>query len=58
MALHKKARGPKYPGTIIEKNFVPDNYVSWSVPHSKYCPVGYTDRKILAGPVYADPDIR
>ena len=56
-SLHEKARGRKYPGTIIERNFVPDEYVPWSVPYPKYSPVGYTDRKVLAGPVYADPNL-
>lgn len=57
LAMHVKARGRKYPGTIIERNHIPDEYVDWSVPYRKYCPIGYTDRLVLKGPVWSDPDI-
>ena len=55
---HHKARQLEYGATGIKRFPVPDDKVSWSVDWPEYSPVDYTNPHVLAGPVWADPDIR
>jgi hypothetical protein len=41
---------------ISQRPFVPDENVKWSVYWPEYNPVPYTSPKVLAKPVWADPD--
>ncbi|KAJ1125296.1 hypothetical protein NDU88_003728 [Pleurodeles waltl] len=54
---HTKARTSPYPQSSVRRGLVPDDKVSWSVPWPEYQPVDYTAPSVLAGPVWADPDI-
>ncbi|RDD39507.1 Transient receptor potential cation channel subfamily M member 2 [Trichoplax sp. H2] len=56
-SVHKKARKSPYPGTAIQRFPVPDNAVNWEIPFPDYEPVVHTDDVVLAGPIWADPDI-
>ncbi|KAG7162532.1 ADP-ribose pyrophosphatase-like [Homarus americanus] len=57
--MHIKCRGGFYPRTDdkVPRAEVPDDKVEWSAPFPDYTPKQYTAPHILAGPVYADPDI-
>ncbi|XP_022101086.1 ADP-ribose pyrophosphatase, mitochondrial-like [Acanthaster planci] len=58
LPLHVKARGERYPNSDVKRFPVPDDKVQWSVPWPEYKPVEFTNPKVLAGPVWADPEIR
>jgi hypothetical protein len=49
----------KEKGSVVERCYIPDEYVPWSENWSDYKPIEFTDQKILAQPAYADPiDLR
>lgn len=54
---HIKARTSPYPGSAVERNPVPNEKVKWSVSWNDYKPVEYTANCVLAGPMWADPEI-
>ncbi|KAI0980160.1 hypothetical protein GJ496_009292 [Pomphorhynchus laevis] len=58
MQLHKACRNSKYCG-IVQRTFVPDNLVLWSIPWPYYSPVEFTDERILSKvnkPYWADDE--
>lgn len=56
--VHTKARTSPYPQSSVMRSLVLDDKVSWSVSWPEYQPVDYTAPSVLAGPFWADPDIR
>lgn len=56
--FHKKARTSPYPGSKVQRSKVPDDKVGWLVEWQDYNPVEYTAVSVLAGPEWADPQIR
>ena len=58
LPLHVKARWETYPNSDVKRFPVPDGKVPWSMSWPEYVPVEYTNPKVLAGPVWADPEIR
>ncbi|XP_061399132.1 ADP-ribose pyrophosphatase, mitochondrial [Musca vetustissima] len=57
MILHTTCRNNIYPRSDVKRFTVPDNCVPWNVPLD-YKPPTYTSAHILAGQVWADPDIK
>ncbi|XP_012502621.1 PREDICTED: ADP-ribose pyrophosphatase, mitochondrial isoform X2 [Propithecus coquereli] len=55
---HNKARTSPYPGSKVERSQVPNEKVGWLVEWQDYNPVEYTAVSVLAGPRWADPQIR
>ncbi|XP_021574503.1 ADP-ribose pyrophosphatase, mitochondrial isoform X2 [Carlito syrichta] len=55
---HNKARTSPYPGSKVERSQVPNEKVGWLVEWRDYNPVEYTAVSVLAGPQWADPQIR
>lgn len=55
---HNKARTSPYPGSKVERSQVPNEKVGWLVEWQDYNPVEYTAVSVLAGPQWADPQIR
>ncbi|XP_025053047.1 ADP-ribose pyrophosphatase, mitochondrial isoform X3 [Alligator sinensis] len=55
---HSKALTSPYPGSSVERSKVPSDKVGWLVEWKDYSPVEYTAASILAGPKWADPQIR
>ncbi|XP_019408355.1 PREDICTED: ADP-ribose pyrophosphatase, mitochondrial isoform X3 [Crocodylus porosus] len=55
---HSKALTSPYPGSSVERSKVPSDKVDWLVEWKDYSPVEYTAASILAGPKWADPQIR
>ncbi|XP_044536416.1 ADP-ribose pyrophosphatase, mitochondrial isoform X5 [Gracilinanus agilis] len=55
---HNKARTSPYPGSKVERSQVPNEKVGWLVEWQEYNPVEYTAVSVLAGPMWADPQIR
>ncbi|XP_045140306.1 ADP-ribose pyrophosphatase, mitochondrial [Echinops telfairi] len=55
---HNKARTSPYPGSKVERTKVPNEKVGWLVEWREYDPVEYTAVSVLAGPRWADPQIR
>ncbi|XP_049741720.1 ADP-ribose pyrophosphatase, mitochondrial isoform X2 [Elephas maximus indicus] len=55
---HYKARTSPYPGSKVERSQVPNEKVDWLVEWQEYNPVEYTAVSVLAGPTWADPQIR
>lgn len=55
---HKKARTSPYPGSKVQRSQVPNEKVGWLVEWQDYNPVEYTAVSVLAGPRWADPQIR
>ncbi|XP_076473042.1 ADP-ribose pyrophosphatase, mitochondrial-like [Babylonia areolata] len=57
--LHTNARCEIYPGSKDVRRFkVPDDKVAWRTRFPDYKPVDYTSPGVLAGPVWADVDVR
>uniref|UniRef100_K7GG20 ADP-ribose pyrophosphatase, mitochondrial n=1 Tax=Pelodiscus sinensis TaxID=13735 RepID=K7GG20_PELSI len=56
--VHNKARTSPYPGSNVERSKVPTDKVDWLVEWEDYKPVEYTASSVLAGPTWADPQIR
>ncbi|XP_068949818.1 ADP-ribose pyrophosphatase, mitochondrial isoform X3 [Petaurus breviceps papuanus] len=54
---HNKARTSPYPGSKVERSQVPNEKVGWLVEWQEYNPVEYTAVSVLAGPMWADPQI-
>lgn len=54
---HSKARTSPYPGSKVERSQVPNEKVGWLVEWQDYNPVEYTAVSVLAGPMWADPQI-
>ncbi|XP_012656767.1 ADP-ribose pyrophosphatase, mitochondrial-like [Otolemur garnettii] len=54
---HKKARTSPYPGSKVQRSQVPTEKVSWQVEWAEYNPGEYTASSVLAGPVWADPQV-
>eukprot|EP00127_Corallochytrium_limacisporum_P007524 Clim_evm46s253 gene=Clim_evmTU46s253 len=54
---HKKCRNTSYKGSenSVDRTPVPDDKTSWQLSWPDYKPVEFTDPKVLAGPVWADP---
>ncbi|XP_022374880.1 ADP-ribose pyrophosphatase, mitochondrial isoform X2 [Enhydra lutris kenyoni] len=55
---HNKARTSPYPGSKVQRSQVPNEKVGWFVEWQDYNPVEYTAVSVLAGPKWADPQIR
>lgn len=55
---HNKARTSPYPGSKVQRSQVPNEKVGWFVEWQDYNPVEYTAVSVLAGPRWADPQIR
>nr|XP_009674817.1 PREDICTED: ADP-ribose pyrophosphatase, mitochondrial isoform X2 [Struthio camelus australis] len=55
---HSKALTSPYPGSNIERSQVPEEKVGWLTEWKDYNPVEYTAVTVLAGPRWADPQIR
>ena len=55
---HNKARTSPYPGSKVQRSQVPNDKVGWFVEWHDYNPVEYTAVSVLAGPRWADPQIR
>ncbi|XP_006727100.1 ADP-ribose pyrophosphatase, mitochondrial isoform X2 [Leptonychotes weddellii] len=55
---HNKARTSPYPGSKVQRSQVPNEKVGWFVEWQDYNPVEYTAASVLAGPRWADPQIR
>ena len=55
---HNKARTSPYPGSKVQRSQVPNDKVGWFVEWRDYNPVEYTAVSVLAGPRWADPQIR
>ncbi|KAF6131848.1 nudix hydrolase 9 [Phyllostomus discolor] len=55
---HNKARTSPYPGSKVQRSQVPNEKVGWLVEWQDYNPVEYTALSVLAGPRWADPQIR
>lgn len=55
---HHKARTSPYPGSEVQRSRVPNEKVAWLVEWKDYNPVEYTAVSVLAGPSWADPQIR
>jgi len=58
MKTHVKARCQAYPRSETNRQLVPDDKVSWSVPWEAYSPVDFTSDSVKAKPVWADEDFR
>ncbi|XP_004681478.1 PREDICTED: ADP-ribose pyrophosphatase, mitochondrial [Condylura cristata] len=54
-SYHIKARMSPYPGSEVERIWVPNEKVDWHVEWNDYKPVEYTAPSVLAGPTWADP---
>lgn len=55
---YSKARTSPYPGSKVHRSQVPNEKVDWLVEWQDYNPVEYTAVSVLAGPKWADPQIR
>lgn len=55
---HSKALTSPYPGSHVERSRVPEDKVGWLIEWEDYNPVEYTARSVLAGPSWADPQIK
>ncbi|XP_069450787.1 ADP-ribose pyrophosphatase, mitochondrial isoform X2 [Ovis canadensis] len=55
---HNKARTSPYPGSKVQRSQVPNDKVGWLVEWHDYNPVEYTAVSVLAGPQWADPQIK
>ncbi|XP_027563008.1 ADP-ribose pyrophosphatase, mitochondrial-like [Neopelma chrysocephalum] len=55
---HSKALTSPYPGSHVERSQVPEDKVGWLTEWKDYNPVEYTAKSVLAGPSWADPQIR
>lgn len=55
---HKKARTSPYPASKVQRTKVPNEKVGWLVEWKDYNPVEYTAVSVLAGPTWADPQLR
>ncbi|XP_063191273.1 ADP-ribose pyrophosphatase, mitochondrial isoform X3 [Chroicocephalus ridibundus] len=55
---HRKALTSPYPGSHVERSQVPEDKVSWLIEWKDYNPVEYTAVSVLAGPNWADPQIK
>lgn len=55
---YSKARTSPYPGSKVQRSQVPNEKVDWLVEWQDYNPVEYTAVSVLAGPKWADPQIR
>lgn len=56
IATHLKCRGGLYPRSNVQRHFVPDDKVNWSVEFKEYDPPNYTSPGIHGKP-WADPVI-
>ena len=56
--IHTKARISPYPNSDTQRLPVEDAKVPWSSPWPDYKPPDFTAPKVIAGPVWADPDIK
>ncbi|KAM9026486.1 ADP-ribose pyrophosphatase, mitochondrial isoform 1-T1 [Ara ararauna] len=54
---HSKALTSPYPGSHVERSQVPADKVGWLTEWKDYNPVEYTAKSVLAGPIWADPQI-
>jgi len=54
---HSKALTSPYPGSRVERSQVPEDKVGWLIEWKDYNPVEYTAMSVLAGPIWADPQI-
>ncbi|XP_069508147.1 ADP-ribose pyrophosphatase, mitochondrial isoform X2 [Ambystoma mexicanum] len=54
---HSKALTSPYPGSRVTRSQVPADKVSWLQSWPQYQPVEFTAPPVLAGPVWADPEI-
>lgn len=55
---HSKALTSPYPGSHIERSQVPEDKVGWLTQWEGYNPVEYTAAAVLAGPKWADPQLK
>ncbi|XP_064366453.1 ADP-ribose pyrophosphatase, mitochondrial isoform X4 [Dromaius novaehollandiae] len=55
---HSKALTSPYPGSNIERSQVAEDKVGWLTEWKDYNPVEYTSVSVLAGPRWADPQLR
>lgn len=55
---HSKALTSPYPGSRVERSRVPEDKVGWLTQWEDYNPVEYTAAAVLAGPKWADPQLR
>lgn len=55
---HSKALTSPYPGSHVERSQVPEDKVGWLIEWKDYNPVEYTAMSVLAGPNWADPQIK
>ncbi|KAM6402114.1 ADP-ribose pyrophosphatase, mitochondrial isoform 3-T3 [Pluvialis apricaria] len=55
---HSKALTSPYPGSHVERSQVPEDKVGWLIEWKDYNPVEYTAMSVLAGPSWADPQIK
>lgn len=54
--IHKTCRNSIYPGSNVNRFYVPDHLVSWSEAFLEYIPVFYESPSLIGKP-YADPTI-
>lgn len=54
--IHKTCRNSIYPGSNVNRFYVPDHLVSWNEAFSEYIPVFYESPSLIGKP-YADPTI-
>nr|XP_009491320.1 PREDICTED: ADP-ribose pyrophosphatase, mitochondrial isoform X2 [Pelecanus crispus] len=57
-SYHSKALTSPYPGSQVERSLVPEDKVGWLIEWKDYNPVEYTAMSVLAGPSWADPQIK